>query len=164
MKVYIIAAISADGFIAKSSNELINWTSKEDKQFFREMTKKSGVMVMGGNTFRTFKSPLPGRRTIVYTTSHIDHKDVEVTDLAPKDLLEKLQNEGVSEVAICGGSSIYDMFLAADVVTDVYLTIEPLIFGEGISLIRSDAKIRLNLEEVKNLNDNTLLLHYKVKK
>lgn len=162
MKIFIIAAISADGFIAKNKSELINWTSKEDKEFFRTMTKRSGVMVMGGNTFRTFKSPLPGRRTIVYTRSGIDNPEVEITDLQPQDLVDQLKSEGVSELAICGGSSIYGMFLRAGVVTDVYLTIEPLLFGAGINLFDSDINVKLELAEFKNLNESTILAHYKV--
>lgn len=164
MKVYIIAAISADGFIAKSKDEFINWTSPEDKKFFREMTKESKVMVMGGNTFRTFKSPLPDRRTIVYSRNNIDNSAVETTNLPPEELINNLKEEGVSEIAVCGGSSIYGMFLRSGVVTDVYLSIEPLIFGEGISLIDSDIDIKLELEKVRNLNENTLLIHYKVAK
>lgn len=162
MKIYIIAAISADGFIARTKDELINWTSPEDKKFFREMTKNSKVMVMGGNTFRTFKAPLPDRRTIVYSRNSINNPEIEVTNLPPKDLVEKLRDEGVEELAICGGSSIYGMFLQSGVITDVYLTIEPLLFGQGISLIDSAIDVKLELNELKNLNSNTLLAHYKV--
>ena len=34
MKIFIIAALSADGFIAKDARHAATWTSKEDKQFF----------------------------------------------------------------------------------------------------------------------------------
>lgn len=163
MKVYIIAAISVDGFIAKSNNELINWTSPEDKKFFREMTQKSKIMVMGGNTFRTFDKPLPNRRTIVYSRGGIKATDnVEVTSLSPKDLIDKLKSEGATELAICGGSDIYGMFLEAKVVTDLYLTIEPIVFGQGISLFGRDHDVKLNLVESRQLNENTLLVHYGV--
>lgn len=163
MKVYIIAAISVDGFIAKSKSELINWTSPEDKKFFREMTQKSKIMVMGGNTFRTFGKPLPNRRTIVYSRSEIKStNDVEVTRLSPKDLIAKLESEGATELAICGGSDIYGMFLSSKVVTDIYLTIEPLVFGQGVSLFKGDHDVKLNLVESRQLNENTLLVHYKV--
>lgn len=162
MKVSIIAAMSADGFIAESKDQLINWTSKEDKKFFSDMTKKSGVMVLGGNTFRTFKALLPGRRHIVYTRGKIDNPGAEATDEEPIKLIRRLQDEGLTEVAVCGGSSIYSMFLEAGVVTDVYLTIEPLIFGRGIKLFENPSKVKLILQSVKKLNDSTVLLHYKV--
>lgn len=162
MKVYIIAAISTDGFIAKSKDQVINWTSKEDKKFFKDMTMKSGVVIFGGNTFRTFKSTLPGRRHIIYTKGNIENPEVETTGENPEKLIERLRNEGYKEVAVCGGSSIYSMFLRAGVITDIYLTIEPLIFGEGVKLFDSKSEGRLKLNSVKKLNDNTVLMHYKV--
>ena len=162
MKVYIIAAITADGFIAKTSKEYIDWTSKEDKLFFREMTKKSGVIVLGGNTFRTFKKLLPGRRHIIYTHQKIDNPQVETTKETPEALAERLAKEGFNEIAICGGSTIYNMFLSSGVVSDVYLTVEPLLFGSGIKLAVSDLDIKLKLQSVKHLNIDTIVLHYKV--
>jgi dihydrofolate reductase len=162
MKVYIIAAVSADGFIAKNKDQLIDWTSKEDKKFFSEMTRKSGVMVLGGNTFRTFKALLPGRRHIVYTKGNISNPDVETTAEEPKDLIKRLAGESLSEVAICGGSSIYSMFLDSGQVTDVYLTVEPLIFGKGVKLLDSQSNIKLKLQSVKKLNNDTILVHYKI--
>ncbi|HEX5797897.1 MAG TPA: dihydrofolate reductase, partial [Candidatus Saccharimonadales bacterium] len=118
IKVYLIAAISADGFIARNSHQKIDWTSKEDKKFFKDMTKKSGVMVMGGNTYRTFEEPLPGRRHIVYTKGSVADKAFEKTTLPPKELVRQLENEGYDEVAIIGGGTMYSMFLGAGVVTD----------------------------------------------
>ncbi len=68
----------------------------------------------------------------------------------------------MTEIAICGGSSIYSMFLEAGAVTDVYLTIEPLIFGRGVKLFEAPSKAELKLQSVNKLNDSTVLLHYKV--
>jgi dihydrofolate reductase len=54
MKTFIIAALTADGFIAKGSDHLsVEWTSKEDRKFFSDRTKKAGVVVMGLNTYKT---------------------------------------------------------------------------------------------------------------
>lgn len=161
MKVYIIAAVSTDGFIAKSKDEVINWTSKEDKRFFKDMTKKSGVMVMGGNTYRTFSEPLPGRRHIVYTRSGIDNEAFEKTNESPKDLVKRLEGEGFDEIAIIGGGFINSLFLDSGLVTDVYLTVEPLVFGGGVKVFHSPSDARLRLHSVKKLNDSTVLMHYK---
>lgn len=162
MKVYIIAAVSADGFIAKNSDELVNWSSHEDKKFFRETTKQTGVIVIGGKTYRTFKSPLPGRRNIVYSKQTVDHPEVETTQEAPEKLIKRLAAEGIEELAICGGSSIYSMFLRAGVVTDLYLSVEPVMFGNGIPLYRGNFGVKLELQEMKKMNEHTILLHYKL--
>ncbi|MGF7229699.1 MAG: dihydrofolate reductase family protein [Candidatus Saccharibacteria bacterium] len=158
----IIATVSADGFIAREHNELANWSSKADKKLFVELTKRAGVMVMGASTYKTIGRALPDRRSIVYTHGVIDQEGVEVTTELPADLLARLESEGFSEVAICGGATIYDVFLRASLVTDIYLSVSPLLFGAGISLMTGTLDIRLKLKDSKLLDEDTMLLHYEV--
>ena len=161
MKVFIIAALSADGFIAHDADEFANWTSKEDKRLFVELTKRAGVMVMGGTTYRTIGRPLPGRKNVVYSRGTID-ADVDVTQELPQQLISRLSQEGFNEVAIIGGRSIYEMFLAAGAVDELYLTIEPVLFGRGIKLSELDMDMPMQLLDSRSLNENTILLHYRV--
>lgn len=160
MKVFIIAAISADGFIARDPHEFPDWTSKEDKKSFADLTKNA-VLIFGGNTFRTIGRPLPGRRNIVYSRSLIVD-GVETTQKSPEKLVAMLQNDGHNEVAICGGGTIYSMFLKAGLVTDIYLTLAPLLFGAGVALLDTAVDTKLKLEKQSMLNPDTILLHYKV--
>lgn len=165
MKVSIIAAISADGYIARESDELANWTSKEDKQLFVSLTKEAGVMIMGATTFQTIGKALPGRKTIIYSNraekfSGIEG-DIQVTNAAPDTLLRQLKDEGYDSVMICGGAQIYDLFLRAKLVTDLYITIEPILFGSGVPFSSNGTQYKLALKSTKQLNDNTILLHYK---
>ncbi len=112
MNCFIIAAISADGFIAPPHEDLsTNWTSKEDKKFFVEKTKEAGVVVMGSTTFETFGAkPLKGRKNIIYTKNK-KYEGAETTSESPAELISRLEKEGFNSVAICGGASIYTMFL-----------------------------------------------------
>lgn len=161
MKVSIIAALSADGFIARTNDDRVNWTAKEDKKLFVQLTKAAGVMVMGARTF-AIVGALPGRKTVVYTTHPEQYAGaaINTTAAAPKLLLETLKQQGYDEVMICGGSHIYDMFLQAGVVTDLYITIEPLLFGQGIRLLQTATTATLALQSCQKLNDHTLALHY----
>nr|AIA11927.1 Dihydrofolate reductase [uncultured bacterium] len=162
MNVFLIAAISADGFIARDAHQPANWTSKEDKKVFVELTKRARVMIMGRNTFETIGRALPGRRNIVYSSKPIDVEGIEVTNEKPTTLLEKLENEGYQEVAICGGQKIYDLFLAEGLVNTLYLTLEPKLFGNGLSIAKTSVDVDLHLKDVSKLNDDTLLLEYEV--
>jgi dihydrofolate reductase len=162
MKVFIIAAITADGFIGRDAKQLANWTSREDKRIFVELTKRAGVIIMGGNTYKTIGRALPGRRNIVYSHETINQEGIETTQEKPDDLIKRLEREGHTEVAICGGRQIYTMFLDAGLVDELYLTVEPVLFGQGVSLSSSSLAASLNLKELKQLNDNVLLLHYEV--
>jgi dihydrofolate reductase len=168
MKVFIIAAITADGKIGLAKDHYADWTSKEDKQLFVKLTKKAGVMIMGMNTFKTIGRGLPGRKTIVYS---YDPKviegvegDVETTSEEPEKLLKHLSENGFESVAICGGTQIYSLFLSKALLDELYLTVEPVLFGDGISLAEGVSLTNLKLLESRPLNDNTVLLHYAVQK
>ena len=169
MKAFIIAAITTDGFIAKDENHAAMWTSKEDKKRFVELTKRAGVIVMGSRTFRTLPRPLRERINIIYTKSPEfiekikNQENVEVTQDDPKILLEKLSARGFKEVAICGGSQIYTAFLKAHAVNSIYLTIEPIIFGKGITIFNQTLdNIHLELVSRETNETGSILLEYKV--
>nr|AIA15699.1 RibD C-terminal domain protein [uncultured bacterium]AIA15777.1 RibD C-terminal domain protein [uncultured bacterium] len=164
IRVFVIAAVSADGFIARTQTELADWTSKEDKKIFVELTKKAGVMVMGSNTFKTIGRALPGRRNIVYSHTPIEVEGIETTEETPQELVTRLEAEGCAELAVCGGRAIYDMFLRAGVVDEVYLTLEPVLFGTGITLAGSPLTTSLKLLETRPLNEDVMLMHYGVRK
>ncbi|OHA63300.1 MAG: hypothetical protein A2748_02600 [Candidatus Wildermuthbacteria bacterium RIFCSPHIGHO2_01_FULL_45_20] len=160
---FIIASISADGFIARNSSHLsLEWTSKEDTQFFVKRTKQAGVIVMGLNTYKTIGKPLPERLNIVYSNTEKNFPGAEVTEADPGDLLADLEKRGYKEVAICGGSSIYTMFMERRLIKKLYLTIEPVVFGEGLKLFQKEIDAKLDLRAVEKLNDNTVLLEYNI--
>lgn len=162
MKVFLIAAITTDGFIARNSSHLASWTSKEDKQFFIEKTKEAGVVVMGLNTFKTVGKALPGRHNIVYAPPGTVLEGVEITQDEPGVLLSKLEQRGFKEIAICGGATIYTMFMEAGAIDKLYLTVEPLLFGNGIHLFNKELNIKLQLHSVQKLNEQAVLLEYNV--
>lgn len=163
MNCFIIAAISLDGYIARFENDFsMDWTSPEDKKFFVERTKKAGVVVFGKNTYKTIGKPLKDRLNIVYSKNE-KFEGVEITQKEPKELLAELETRGFFEVAICGGASIYTLFMKSGAVDEIYLTVEPVIFGDGIKLFNEKLNYKLNFLEIKKINDfGTLLLHYKV--
>jgi dihydrofolate reductase len=162
MKVILIAAVSADGFIARSTHELADWTGTEDKKFFTEITKRAGVMVMGRTTFETIGRALPGRKTIVYSHRPLAIEGVEVTNESPSDLLQRLEAAGHDAVTICGGSAVYTQFMQAKLITELYLTIVPCVFGTGIGLFDRALEAQLRLLETRMLSDNVITLHYEV--
>lgn len=207
MHTFIIAAITIDGFIASREDQVsTDWTSKADKQFFRDRTKEAGVMVMGRKTFETIGRALPGRETIVMSrqkavdrfqipdssldlreldseilnfkfqipnssqnTEHKSQNTIYTTQLSPQELVSQLDKAGVRELAVCGGASIYQQFLEAGVVDTLYLTIEPVMFGDGVKLVGEIGEIGelgiqgFQLQDVRRLGDEgTVLLSYKV--
>ncbi len=166
MKVFIIAAVTADGFIGRDSGHTADWTGSEDKKVFVRLTKEAGTMIMGSRTFDTIGRALPGRRNIIYTSrseAYADVEGVETTNESPTELITRLEEEGVQSVAICGGTSIYDMFMRSGLVTELYLTVTPVVFGTGVRLFTSSLSSQLELLENTTLGDDAVLLHYATK-
>ncbi|MBP9763122.1 MAG: dihydrofolate reductase [Candidatus Pacebacteria bacterium] len=165
MKVFIIAAVSKDGFIAKSAEQnSMNWTSAEDKKFFVEKTKEAGVVVMGRKTFETFGKPLKERRNIIMSRQNLHIEGVETTNESPEELIKRLQSEGEQEIAICGGAEIYKLFMEKNLVDEVFLTEEDIEFGEGVPFLPQKLGQKLELISSTNLSPSTILLNYRVQK
>ncbi len=162
MKTFIIAALTADGFIAKDEHHSAFWTSKADKARFVRLTKEAGVIIMGSTTYATLPRPLKDRVNIVYSRTKT-FEGAEVTNKAPRELLAELEERGFKSAAICGGSHIYDLFMRAGVVDTLYLTIEPVVFGKGITLFKEDMLYQLRLKSVQeSAESGTLLMEYEV--
>lgn len=170
MHVFLIAATTLDGFIAQDKNHLsTKWTSKEDFQFFKERTTQAGVLVMGRTTFETIGRALPGRKIIVMSSqpkpekySQLNDAQVEYTSETPEKILQKLSAAGRTEVAICGGASVYTQFMQAGLINTLFITVEPVLFGTGITLFNQPISAQLTLNKVHQLSEQTIVLEYKV--
>lgn len=171
MEVILIAAITLDGFIARAEHQVSTaWTSKEDAKWFSQKTKEIGLCIMGRTTYETIGRPLPGRQIIVISKSGSSIESFTVgtpdtvitTHSSPKEIIEFLQLKRQQAVAICGGSSIYSQFLQAGLVNRLYLTIEPVLFGEGIGLLNQSTDIRLKQISENALTEHTFVREYEV--
>ena len=158
--------MTADGYIAKDENHTpMQWTSPEDKKLFRQMTKAAGVVVMGRKTYDTIGAPLPGRLNIVLTSQQRDDQPnvLEHKNGNLQDILNELQGRGFKEVIVAGGTAVNTAFLKANLIDEIHLTIEPLLFGSGLRLfeeVREDK--RLQILQTDTLNDHTIHIIYKV--
>ncbi len=177
-KYIAIAAITLDGKIAKDKKHLSNWTSREDKIFMRALLDKCDVIIVGNNTYKTAKGPLSKRNCIVFSRSvnKLISKSVKLVYCNPKkvDVKKLIRDRGYKRIAILGGAQTYSYCLKNKMLDELYLTIEPLVFGSGINLFDEcilDKKSRpteilkkfwrVKLISIKKLNrKGSLLLHY----
>lgn len=170
MKIILLAVVTIDGKLARNEHHFVDWSSPEDKKLFFSTTRKAGALIIGHNTFRTFPSPLPGRLHVVLTRDTSDKTDlpgvVEYTDKSPQEIVAGLEARGYSEAVMAGGAGANALFLQAALVDEIWLTIEPLIFGTGIDLFRAaEFDLRATLISVEQLNERgTVHLKYLVKK
>lgn len=164
MHVFIIAALTADGFIAQTSDQKsTRWTSQADYEFFTRRTKEAGAVVMGSTTYQTIGHPLSDRHTIVYTNHpHQYPPDAHPTHQSPADLIKSLTKQGFAELAVCGGASIYTLWLESGLVNTLYLTTHTNIhFGTGIPLFTKPFNLPAPTKTTP-LSSTTILNEYKL--
>jgi dihydrofolate reductase len=170
-KVILIAAVSLDGRIAQHPGQSsLDWTSKEDREWFQNASREIGTLIMGRKTFATINKALPKRRTIVLTTSPEDYSSLvkagqlEFTAEPIRKLLARLAREGVASVLVAGGAQVYSQFLRQNFVDEVWLTLEAHIFGGGVSLCElKTPPVNLKMKRLKRIGADTVLLQYETK-
>ena len=171
MRMVLIAAQSLDGFIAKHDTPGTAFTSPEDKAYFRAVLPSFDVAILGGATYRAsrdaIRALLPSRqlRMIVTRTpgryaAEAVPGSLEFTDAVPAVLAAELRGRGFQHCAVLGGSQVYSLFLEAGLVDEVWLTVEPVLFGGGTPLLAHTTDVRLDLQAVEKLGPHTVRLQY----
>lgn len=161
--VTLIMALTADGKIAKNKDHFANWTSKEDKQVFIQTSKDFGMIMMGYNTFKTFPSPLKNRLNVVFSEKAEEELEgVKWVKGEPEKVLKDLEEMGFKKALLGGGTSLNTLFLQKKLINEIILTVEPKIFGSGLSLFNDDFDLNLELLELKKINQNSYLVRYKI--
>ena len=173
MRVILIAAQSLDGFITKHDAPGSGFASSADQVHLRRSLQGFDCSLMGAETYRTARAEIRERMTaprLRIVLSHTPEKfqadtlpgRLEFSAAPPAQLIAGLAKRGFARCALLGGAQIHSLFLAAGLVDELWLTIEPLLFGDGTRLLaqRTDTRPRLFAEE--KLAADTLLLKYEI--
>ena len=158
-------ATSIDGRISRAFKKLPDWTSPEDKTFLSKSLAKADALIVGRNTYSAASKSLRKRKTFVLT-SRVQNavRRGLVTFINPANVAIKEQLTDFKTVAILGGGSAYCYMLENGLLDELFVTIEPLVFGNGQPMFAGGTKAtRLSLESVRRLNgQGTLLIHYTI--
>ncbi|HVZ11530.1 MAG TPA: dihydrofolate reductase family protein [Patescibacteria group bacterium] len=172
MKITLVAVTSLDGCITYGDEtDIYKWTSPEDQDFFFKKIQESKLIIMGSGTYEVIKSNIQhsANRLRVVLTKHPEKykKDeingqLEFSDEMPSQLINRLSS--FEEALLLGGSKVYSSFMRESLVDEIYLTIEPTIFGKGKRLFNPyNLRSNWSLVSFKKLNDKgTILLRYKL--
>jgi dihydrofolate reductase len=174
MKVTLIAAQSLDGFITRHDLPGSGFTSEADKRHFPKSLRDFDCQIMGAETFRVWQrtsdEPIhPKRPQWVITRDPRAFAGLaipswlEFTSVPPDQLLATLNTRGLQNCALLGGAKIHQLFLSAGLVDEVWLTIEPMLFGRGTPLVAGQVNVHLHLLRSEKLSEDTLLLKYSVR-
>lgn len=168
-KYTAIVAVTIDGKIARHGDGGSDWTSLEDKAFMRAKLQEMDVVVVGRTTYQQYQKPLSKRNCVVFTRSVSKSKkeSENLTYFNPQVAkIENLINENkYQNICVLGGSQIYSYFLENKLLSELFITVEPIIFGNGIPLFNTEVANQMwSLVEIKKMNETgSVLLHYKNK-
>ncbi|MEM4256927.1 MAG: dihydrofolate reductase [Candidatus Diapherotrites archaeon] len=162
---YIVVASTIDGFISFDEDSLPDWTSKEDKKHLKKMENKADVLLFSRKTYELAKKFVKKKKCIVLTSKvkNFFEENKFLTWLNPKEasLESYVSSKGYKKICVLGGRGAYDFAIKKNLVKEIYLTIEPIILGKGISMFSTCFKKKFKLVSVKKLNNKgSILLHY----
>ena len=170
MKLILMMAMTADGIIAKNKTQNADWTSKADKKVFISETKKAGAIIMGDTTFEAMgQKSLPGRFNLILSLTPKKYKslekpgELEFIKATPEEVIKMLEAKGFESAILGGGARTNSFFLKAGLVDEIWITVEPKIFGVGMNFTEGeDLDLNLELIEAKEIGDDAVQLRYKV--
>ncbi len=152
-----------------------NLASKEDQEYFFQTLQNNNLLIMGSKTYEAARDEIKlsdDRLRVVLTSRPDDYRheavtnQLEFTSDKPKIVLQKLEKRGYTQAILLGGARTNTDFFKERLVDEIWLTLEPKIFGEGNDLLSSvELDLDLQLLESEKLNDTgTLLLKYELNK
>lgn len=171
MKVILAIVTSLDGKSTKGYKLPKLWASREDQLHFQSLIAKNNLIVMGKNTFAVSKDDIKlakDKLRIIMVRNPAEFNDLvvpgqlEFSSESPKQLVKRLANLSYKQMLLVSGPKLNSVFLKDKLVNELWLTLEPNIFGVGIGLVNSEPlDVELKLLSCKKLNSQgTLLLKY----
>lgn len=168
MKVILYMATSANGYIAKPNHDT-PWTEAEFASY-SEKVKDIGNLIIGrttldlmlkDNAFADLNEPF----VVVLTSSNGKPKRSKTTFVKNfKEALITLNKQGFKTALVGGGGQLDTAALESDALNELFIDIEPLVFGRGIPLFNpTDFGLKLRLIGTKKIGDSGIQLHYEVK-
>ena len=141
----IFIATSLDGFIARPNGDL-DWLDRANATVpegedcgYQAFMDTVDILVMGRHTYekvRTFGAWPYEKPVVVLSSRPVDippEIDATRSDESPRALHDRLSAAGAQRLYIDGGFTI-QRFLSADLITDLTITIIPVLLGQGVPL------------------------------
>ena len=162
-------ATSINGMITIGQDDS-DWVSKVDWSEFDKLMRSCGIMIMGKRTYEIFGDDFPreGATNVVMTSDKklLKQKtpnNVIFTNKSPKDVVQMAEKRGFKKLMLIGGMTLNTSFIKENLVDEIWLSVHPLIIGQGKSLIKSLAiNKKLKTIGVKRLEEGLVQLRYEI--
>ncbi len=172
-KIIVYIANSLDGYIA-DKNMSIDWlnecaTNDNEEGSYDTFYNSIDTVILGKTTYNQIIKelsptvwPYSDKMTYVITNDKIGEKDNIKASNDLVNLVNKIKNEEGKNIWICGGASIINTLIKADLIDEFHITIVPIILGGGVKLFDNTLpKIKLKLINTKKYNGYVDLIYIK---
>lgn len=167
-----IAVMSLDGCLTRHDEPGTAFASEADQRFFREAIRTFDCALMGGGGYRAARDAILanlGRKQlrVVLTRTPARYRGdvrpgtLEFCSDAPAAAIRHLGERGYARCALVGGGRLLSACLRDGLLDELWITLEPVVFGNGYRLIEGTVEFRFELLGSELLGPNTLLLRYR---
>jgi dihydrofolate reductase len=159
-KIKLYIASSLDSYIA-SENGSIDWLFSDADYGYAKFYDSIDTIFVGRKTYDqslTFDEyPYKGKKVYVFTrkaegenkkkTHNVEYIDEDISDFVRRVIQQPV---GKKDFWLLGGGEIVSIFLNADLVDEIILSVHPIILGKGIPLF-SNINKRVNLRLLESI-------------
>lgn len=164
-------AMCFDGYIASKTKDLswLNSAMVQGEDYgFKETMKRTGVYIMGTNTYKEMlKSGMAGGNDTVPTYVITSEKNlkkgtqIHLYEGNLKELVAKIKSETDRDICIWGGGNLVTQFIDLDLLDELNISIIPVLLGEGTPLFGKIGEWKkLKLAGCKQFKSGIVLLNY----
>ena len=177
-KIIYHVATTLDGFIAHEDGSFEGFVPDgEHVTDFLDSIKNYGAILMGKNTYEVgYKYGMkpgdpayadfnPDMKNYVFSRSANFESNARV-QLVRQDkiaFIKNLKTEADRDIWLCGGGALAGSLLEHELIDELLIKLNPVVFGSGIPLFGGSKKnLNLTFLNSKTYESGVLLLHYNI--
>jgi len=173
-KVKYHVASTVDGFIAHQDHTVEGFLAEGEHvtDYLESLKRDYDAVLMGRRTYEFgfqfgVTNPYPWMKQYVLsrTMGRSPDANVELVSENTIDFVRGLKSEAGRDIYLCGGAALAATLFAEDLIDEIILKFNPVLFGSGIPLFSGTIKqSALELAGSKVYGNGVALLHYSVKR
>jgi dihydrofolate reductase len=177
-KLFLFMNVSLDGYVEAPGHDL-SWAKNDFEAFSAERSRDVDAMLFGRRTYEMMKNFWPSpqarevapevaqfmneRRKYVASRQPFDPGWGRVTMLSGDAVaaVKKLKEGPGGSIIMLGSNTLCASLMAAGLVDEFQVLVNPVVLGEGTSLVKGlPKKIDLDLTDIHRFDSGTVLLTY----
>jgi dihydrofolate reductase len=169
-RVTYYVACSVDGFIAHNDGDVKAFYGRDSGFDFVGSLAAFDVLLMGRKTYdlsrRLGDATDPNKENYVFlqTLNESLDQNVDIISEDPAPFVKGLKSKAGKDIWLVGGAELATTLFKENLIDDMIIKVNPVLFGSGISLFSSIIKeTELDLLESKVYQNSFMVNHYCVK-